>query len=294
MSDQKTSSGGFPQRKPGPWPGWDMKPPADTQTIPNPLDAAPPFRKPAPMFPIRDHNPSGRTPYVTYALIAANIAVFLAYWLTIPNEQGLYRFFGTWGLVPYYVSNGQAYETIFTSMFLHGGWMHLAGNMLFLWIFGDNLEDEMGHLPFAAFYTASGLAAAALQIAGDPASPVPMVGASGAIAGIMGGYLLLFPRARVDVLFIFIIFFRIFAIPAWIVLLIWFGLQLFNSAMTPTEGGVAYLAHIGGFVGGLVLALPVLLRRGGVRFWARTHGTPPHPPATYPISRSSIPRVPRR
>jgi len=247
------------------------------------------------MFPIRDHNPSGRMPFVTYALIAANIAVFLSYWLTIPTESDLARFFFDWGLVPGYVTQGARVETVVTSMFLHGGWMHLAGNMLFLWIFGDNLEDEMGHLPFAGFYLVSGVAAAALQVAADPGSAVPMVGASGAIAGVMGGYLLLFPRARVDVLFIFIIFFRIFAIPAWIVLMVWFGLQLFNGAVTPTdEGGVAYLAHVGGFAGGLVLALPLWLRRGGMAFWSRTRGTPQHPAATYPISRSSIPRVPRR
>ena len=247
------------------------------------------------MFPIRDHNPSGRTPYVTYALIAANIAVFLAYWLTLAPDQQLARFFVTWGLVPGRIFQGQAYETLITSMFLHGGWMHLAGNMLFLWIFGDNLEDEMGHLRFAGFYLFSGLAAAALQIVADPTSPVPMVGASGAIAGVMGGYLLLFPRARVDVLFIFVIFCRIFAIPAWIVLLIWFGMQLFNGAITPTTGDpVAYFAHVGGFVGGLALTLPLWLHRGGPRYWSRTQGQPQHPAASYPISRSTIPRGPRR
>lgn len=247
------------------------------------------------MFPIRDHNPSGRTPFVTYALIAVNIAVFLGYWLTLPDDYALDPFFRRWGLVAGYVTQGAQIDTLVTHMFLHGGWMHLAGNMLFLWIFGDNMEDEMGHFGFAVFCLCAGLAAAALQIAADPASPVPMVGASGAIAGVMGGYLLLFPRAKVDVLFIFIIFFRIFAIPAWIVLGIWFGLQLFNGAMTPTDGGgVAYLAHVGGFAGGLVFTVPVWLRRGGFGFWSRTHGQPPHPDATYPLGKSSIPRVPRR
>ena len=247
------------------------------------------------MFPIRDHNPSGRTPYVTYALIAANVAVFLAYWLPAPSEAALNGFFSTWGLIPGRLMQGGGVETLLSSMFLHGGLMHLAGNMLFLWIFGDNLEDEMGHVGFAVFYLLSGLAAAAAQIAADPMSPIPMVGASGAIAGVMGGYLLLFPKARVDVLIIIVIFFRIFPVPAWIVLAIWFAMQVFSGAATPLDGGgVAYWAHAGGFVGGLVMALPALMRRGGRDYWRRTEGHPPHPEAEYPIGRSSIPRVPRR
>jgi membrane associated rhomboid family serine protease len=173
--------------------------------------------------------------------------------------------------------------------------MHIIGNMLFLWIFGDNLEDEMGHLGFLLFYLASGLAAAALQIAADPGSGVPMVGASGAVAGVMGGYLLMFPKARVDVLLFFIIFFRVFALKAWIVLGLWFALQLFSGFSTPTEGGgVAYWAHVGGFLAGLAMALPIWLRRGARSFWAQTNGQPPHPEARYPLQKSSIPRVPRR
>ena len=167
------------------------------------------------MFPIRDHNPSGRTPYVTIALIAINVLVFLGYFLSL-SEPELNGFFFTWGLVPARIMIGDGYETFLTSMFLHGGWLHLAGNMLFLWIYGDNLEDEFGHFGFLLFYIAAGVAAAGLQMVADVYSRIPMVGASGAIAGVMGGYLLLFPRAKVDVLFIFIIFFRIFAIRAWI------------------------------------------------------------------------------
>jgi len=247
------------------------------------------------MFPIRDHNPSGRTPFVTYALIAVNIAVFLGYWLTITDDYQLAVFFNRWGLVPVAVMQGYQAETVVTSMFLHGGWMHLAGNMLFLWIFGDNLEDEMGHGRFALFYLAAGLAAAFLQTAADLRSQIPMVGASGAIAGVMGWYLLLFPRAKVDVLFIFVVFFRIFAIPAWIVLGVWIGVQLFNGAMTPTDaGGVAYLAHVGGFAGGMLLTVPLWLRLGGFAFWRRTEGHPPHPDAEYKLSQSSVPKVPRR
>ena len=246
------------------------------------------------MFPIRDHNPSGRTPYVTFGLIALNALVFLSYWTSLQGYQ-IDRFFQIWGLVPAALTQGQGWATIMTSMFLHAGWLHLLGNMLFLWIFGDNLEDEMGHVGFLAFYLLSGLAAALAQVATDPTSFVPMVGASGAIAGVMGGYLLLYPKARVDVLLIFIIFFRIFAIPAWIVLGVWFGLQVFSGLSVPGDmGGVAYWAHAGGFAGGMIFGLPAFLRRGGTAYWERTAGHPPHPQAEYPLSRSNIPRVPRR
>lgn len=246
------------------------------------------------MFPIRDHNPSGRTPYVTYVLIVVNVAVFLAYWYGLPSERAIERFFQMWGLVPVDFTQRQELHGFITSMFLHGGWMHLLGNMLFLWIFGDNLEDEMGHLPYLAFYLLSGIAAGALQVASDPNSPVPMVGASGAIAGVMGAYLLLFPKARVDVFFFFIIIFRVFPVPAWIMLGIWFALQVGNGVMVRAEdGGVAHWAHAGGFVAGLVLAFPLWLRRGGPAFWNRTHGRPPHPEATYPVSASRIPSVRR-
>ncbi len=246
------------------------------------------------MFPIRDHNPSGRTPFVTIALIVVNILVFLGYFTTL-SEPELNRFFITWGLVPARLMAGEGYETVITSMFLHGGWLHLAGNMLFLWIYGDNLEEEMGHLGFLLFYLACGLAAAALQSFADLNSVLPMVGASGAIAGVMGGYLLLFPRAKVDVLFIFVIFFRIFAIPAWIVLGIWFGIQIFSGLSTPSDaGGVAYWAHAGGFIGGLVLTLPVWLRRGAGDYWQKTDGHPPHPETRFEASRSNVPLIPRR
>ena len=247
------------------------------------------------MFPIRDHNPSGRTPYVTYALIAANIAIFLAYWFTNQTEYALNEFFYTWGLVPQFVMSGENLITLISHMFLHGGWMHLAGNMLFLWIFGDNLEDLMGPVKFLAFYIIAGLAAAALQIAVDPASQAPMVGASGAIAGVLGGYLLMFPRARVDVVIILIIIFKVFPIPAWIVLGLWFGIQVFSGTTTPSaEGGVAYFAHIGGFVAGLVLCLPLWQRLGGTVFWQQNRGRPAHPAAEYQIGKSRIPSVVRR
>ncbi len=247
------------------------------------------------MFPIRDHNPSGRTPYVTYALMAANIVIFIGYLAILGDDRALFAFFGEWGIVPARLSFGEGYHTLFTSIFLHAGFMHLAGNMLFLFIFGDNLEDEMGHVGFALFYLASGIGAGLIHVIAGPDSHVPTVGASGAIAGIMGGYLLLFPKAKVDILVIFIIFFRIFSVPAWVMLGLWLALQFLGSITSdPDGGGVAYWAHTGGFVIGLVLALPVWLRRGGASFWSRTEGHPPHPDAQYRFARSSIPRVPRK
>jgi membrane associated rhomboid family serine protease len=239
------------------------------------------------MFPIRDHNPSDRKPFVTWALIAINVVVFLSYYPSLSgNERLLMSFFDQWALVPVEALNGKDGHTLVTSMFLHGGWMHLIGNMLFLYIFGDNMEDLLGHLGFLAFYIASGLAAAAGQILADPGSVVPMVGASGAIAGVMGGYLLMFPKRRIDVLVIIIFLIKIFTIPAWLMLGIWFGLQLVNGlAMDVAGGGVAYWAHAGGFVAGVVLVLPVFLRRGGTAYWAATHGKPPHEEVEYVVSR---------
>ncbi len=246
------------------------------------------------MFPIRDHNPSGQTPFVTIALIVINVLVFLGYFVSM-NEYQLAEFFWTWGLIPARFLSGEGEVTIFTSMFLHGGWFHLAGNMLFLWIYGDNLEEEMGHVGFLLFYLAAGIAAGLAQALPDPKSMIPMVGASGAIAGVMGGYLLLFPKAKVDVLFIFVIFFRIFAIPAWVVLGIWLAIQIFSGVSTPGDaGGVAYWAHVGGFVAGLALALPVWLRRGAQDFWQRTDGHPPHPGTQFEAARSNVPLVRRK
>ncbi len=247
------------------------------------------------MFPIRDHNPSGRTPFVTYALIAANIAIFLAYWFGLQSDYALNEFFYTYGIVPQFVMSGQNLPSLITHMFLHGGWMHLAGNMLFLWIFGDNLEDLMGPVKFVIFYILAGFAAAGLQIAADPSSQVPMVGASGAIAGVLGGYLLLFPRARVDVVIILIIIFKVFPIPAWIMLGLWFGIQVVSGVVTPSDGGgVAYWAHAGGFIAGMILCIPLWQRMGGTAFWQRNHGQPAHPAAEYTLGKSRIPSVIRR
>lgn len=244
------------------------------------------------MFPIRDHNPSNRTPIVTWALIAINISIFAGYYLTLfQDERLLGQFFYHWGFVPAEASG----LTVVTSMFLHGGLIHLAGNMLFLWVFGDNMEDQMGHVGFLAFYLLSGIAAVGAQYIADPGSQIPMVGASGAIAGVMGGYLLMFPRARVDILLFFVIIIRIIPVPAWIVLGAWFAIQLVQGFVTPEDiGGVAYWAHAGGFMAGMAMAYPIWQRRGGVIFWRRTEGHPPHPEARYRTVPTGVPRVARR
>ncbi|WP_135501420.1 rhomboid family intramembrane serine protease [Roseovarius aestuariivivens] len=247
------------------------------------------------MIPIRDHNPSGQTPFVTYALMALNIGIFLSYWPLFSDPRGLQLFFYDWAMVPALVSQTGDYSTLISSMFLHGGWMHLAGNMLFLWIFGDNMEEEMGHLGYLAFYLGGGVTAGLAHYYAAPFSQVPTVGASGAIAAVMGGYLLLFPKARVDILIFIVFIVRIVTIPAWIMLGLWFLFQLFGGAgADPDTGGVAYWAHAGGFIAGIVLTLPLFLARGGPRFWSRTEGHPPHPETKYRYARSHIPKVTRK
>ncbi|MEN8894195.1 rhomboid family intramembrane serine protease [Planktotalea arctica] len=246
------------------------------------------------MLPIRDHNPSGRMPYVTYALIAINLIIFAAHNVPLGESRALNVFFAQWGMIPAFITDGERLFTLVTSQFLHGGYMHIAGNMLFLWIFGDNMEDEMGHIGFLLFYLTSGVFAALAQWIVEPASVVVTIGASGAIAGIMGGYLLLFPKAKVDILLILIVFFRILPISAWIMLGLWFLLQVGNGvASDPDLGGVAYWAHAGGFVIGLVLTIPIFIKLGGFAFWQKTHGAPPHPEARYKLVKSRVPSVRR-
>jgi len=244
------------------------------------------------MFPIRDHNPSARTPYVTYMLIAINVAVFGYGLAFMTSDMAVSQFYFDYALIPARISGGQNYTSVLTSMFLHAGLMHLAGNMLFLWVFGDNLEDVMGHIPFLVFYLFGGVGADLTQFAFDTSSQVPLIGASGAIAAVMGGYLLLFPKAKVDILIFLIFFIRIVPVPAWLMLAIWFGLQLLNGISADMgAGGVAYWAHAGGFVIGFVLVIPLWLRLGGRLWWEKTHFHPPHPDVNYP---SRIPVVRRR
>lgn len=243
------------------------------------------------MFPIRDHNPSLRTPYVTYALLATNILVYLTYGFET-NGRVLAQIYTTWGAIPREIANGSGMQGVFTSMFMHGGWMHLIGNMLFLWIFGDNMEDQLGHGKFLVFYLFGGVCATLAHVAVNANSGVPLVGASGAIAAVMGGYLLLFPKAKVDILLIIVIIFKVFPIPAWVMLGLWFVFQVFNGAAAGADSGVAYWAHAGGFVVGIGLMLPWWLRRGGMAFWDRVHMHPPNPEAQYSLSR--IPNTKRR
>ncbi|CAN5617435.1 rhomboid family intramembrane serine protease [soil metagenome] len=248
------------------------------------------------MIPVRDHNPSERTPFVLYALIAANIGAFLIYSPYLADPRLFSAFLEEWALIPARITAGEGFETIFSSMFLHAGLLHLGGNMLFLWIFGDNMEDAFGHIGFLLFYLAAGMAAALAQYAMAPGSGVPMVGASGAVAGVLGGYLLLFPRAKVDVLVILIVFIGLVALPAWLVLGVWFALQVLGGVTTlgAEGGGVAIAAHGGGFLAGFALALPFWIARGGPAFWKRSEGHPPHPATRVTRRLSPVPRVGRR
>ena len=205
------------------------------------------------MIPIRDENPKKTFPFITILIIAVNIIVYIyQYWLHSELSQ---EFVLIYGAIPNNIVHLRSLETIVTSMFLHGGLLHLAGNMLYLWIFGDNIEDICGHFKFLLFYFICGFAAFLSHFITSPLSEIPMVGASGAISGILGAYLLKFPKARVHVLIpLFIWIWRIFRIPAVIVLGFWFLIQIWNGFMLiGTGGGVAWFAHIGGFVAGLVL-----------------------------------------
>ncbi len=221
------------------------------------------------MIPISDEIPTRRVPLITYGLIVVNVVVFLYELLLGSNVDQL---FVAWGAVPAYITDPLNYPlaamTLFTSMFLHGGWMHLVGNMLYLYIFGDNVEDMLGRVGYPLFYLAAGIAAGLAQIVVAPSSLVPAIGASGAIAGVLAVYLVLFPTAPVRVLVPGFYLMRIARVPAVIVLGMWFVIQLFNGflslgAVTMATGGVAWFAHIGGFVGGLVVgfAMRTLVKR---------------------------------
>lgn len=209
------------------------------------------------MFPIRDHNPSNRAAIVTNALIAANILVF-TYELVLLAGGNLESFIKAYALVPSNIVRGVGLYTLITSMFLHGGFMHIFGNMLYLHIFGNNIEDKMGHNRFLIFYTISGLSASLLQIFINPTSTVPNLGASGAIAGVLGAYLVTFPGAKVDTILFLGYFIRWVRLPAVVVLGFWFIIQLFSGIgslaySTADTGGVAFFAHIGGFIAGAIL-----------------------------------------
>jgi membrane associated rhomboid family serine protease len=245
------------------------------------------------MFPIRDDNPNFLTPYATFGLIAANVVAWVViqglgsepalsssvcqYGL-IPGEvlgllpAGVTGFEVAPGLVCAFGESG-AWHTVLTSMFLHGGWLHLIGNMWFLWIFGNNVEDAMGPARFVVFYLLSGIAAAALQTATHPESTIPMVGASGAIGGVMGAYVLMYPRVHVHLLVVLGFYVTTIAVPAVFMLGYWFLLQLFSGSMVvgAQGGGVAFWAHVGGFAAGAILSFlfrkPELLARHPYYGW---------------------------
>ncbi len=216
------------------------------------------------MIPLKDDNPTSGKPLVTYFLIGLCVAVFFAQLGSESYKTG--QLFYSYGLIPSVLMGHDqlpnnlyevpAYMTIFSSMFLHGGFMHLAGNMLYMWIFADNIEDNLGPTKFLIFYLLSGVGAAMTQVLMDTHSQIPMVGASGAIGGVLGAYLINHPQARVLVLIPFGFFSQLIKIRAIYVLGFWFVLQFINSSMTSSNGGgVAYAAHIGGFVSGMILIL---------------------------------------
>ncbi|MEJ2515806.1 MAG: rhomboid family intramembrane serine protease [Gammaproteobacteria bacterium] len=246
------------------------------------------------MFPIRDDNPHFLTPYITYAIIGLNVLA----WVLLQgmgSEPALSRSICNLGLIPgevlqtvpagtriqvspesiCVIGDSSSWYTALTSMFMHGGWFHIIGNMWFMWIFGNNVEDSMGHTRFAIFYILCGLAAAALQTGLGPDSAVPMVGASGAIGGVMGAYIVLYPRVRVHLLVFLGIIVTTFAVPAVFMLGYWFAIQLISgfTSIGREGGGVAFWAHVGGFVAGAILVLlfrkPELVNRHPYHGWQK-------------------------
>ncbi|MEW6536334.1 MAG: rhomboid family intramembrane serine protease [Candidatus Auribacterota bacterium] len=229
------------------------------------------------MIPLRDNIPSRNVPYINYSIITLNVFVFL---LELSIRRYLPDFFAHFGIVPVRYSvpsiaqHFSAMEQIipfFTSMFLHGGWLHIIGNMWILYIFGDNVEDRLGHIKYLIFYLICGVLSGMFHLATNWHSPLPTIGASGAIAGIMGAYFFLFPHARVLVLFPIFFFIQIFEVPAYFFLGFWFLMQFFNGAMSLGNasahiyGGVAWWAHIGGFLAGLYLVQMIIKNPPRVR-----------------------------
>lgn len=256
------------------------------------------------MLPLRDARPTRRTPVVTAAILALCAAAF-GYELLVLLQGGdaaLDRFVERRGLVPAELvaalaagelASGPVLDVL-THLFLHGSWLHLMGNALFLWIFGPNVEDRLGRPLFLAFYLAGGVAAAAGQVLVDPASDVPMIGASGAISAVLGAYLILFPRARIQSLVFLVFFYELIAVPSVIVLGFWFVLQLIDGfaslgLATEASGGIAFWAHIGGFAAGALLAVPLRFLRRAPRAAPRRVGSEPGPGGPGPIPASPPP-----
>ena len=233
------------------------------------------------MIPLYDDIRTRRFPAVTAALIAANVAVFV-FELTLPRYGMTLRgFYAKAGAVPFELAHGYDvppsdlvpwWGTMFTALFVHGGWLHLIFNMLYLWIFGNNVEDRLGRWRFLGFYLVCGMVATATQVATDTASVVPVIGASGAVAGVLGAYLVIYPRARVLTVLTLGFVFPVVSVPAWILLAVWFGLQALQGVLSLRHPvvTVAFFAHVGGFLAGMLLALLLGGRRG-------RHGTAPGP-----------------
>ena len=232
------------------------------------------------MFPLKDENPTSRLAWMTWLILALNVAVFgWEVWLSVSVGGGaLSSFLGAWAFDPAALAaaplDPRVWLTVFTSMFLHAGWIHIGGNMLYLAIFANNVEDRLGPWWFLAFYLGCGVAAALAQAVGSGFADTMMLGASGAIAGTLAAYLMLFPRARVLTAIWVFIFIELARIPAWVLIVVWFLLQLASGvgAIGPaaSSDGVAYLAHVGGFVAGLALIVPAWLadhRRGNFVAW---------------------------
>ncbi len=230
------------------------------------------------MIPLRDNIPRRTFPLTNSLLIGLNVAVFL---LELSQGPDLQPFLERWAFIPGRLLSPAAWgmtplaslATVFTAMFLHGGFLHIAGNLLYLWIFGDNVEDALGHARYLVFYLIGGVAAAALQTMVNPASVVPNIGASGAIAAVLGGYFVLYPRARVVTLVPLFLLFPLIEVPAFFYLLFWFLMQfwmgsanLASAARNPEAGGVAWWAHVGGFLAGVILVRPFRLRRPPARY----------------------------
>jgi membrane associated rhomboid family serine protease len=219
------------------------------------------------MIPLRDVIPSRTTPYITVTIIVINAIAWL-FELGLPRDV-LPLFLQLFGVIP---AEFRA-PTLITSMFLHGSWSHVLGNMWYLWIFGDNVEDRLGHGRFLVFYLLCGILAALGQLALDPSSTVPMIGASGAIAGVMGAYFVLYPRSRVLTLIPLIIIWDIIEMPAVFLLGFWFVLQLFSAgtiAVTASTGGVAFAAHVAGFLAGVLGVFVFRQRRRATEWWAQS------------------------
>jgi rhomboid family protein len=231
------------------------------------------------MIPLRDINPSQRRPIVNVALLVANVLLFLYELMLGDHLQGFLlsaAFVPARAFAPAAAGGGVGYgvASALLSMFLHGGWLHVGGNMLFLWIFGDNVEDRLGHFRYLVFYLLCGYAAALSQALADPTSTVPAIGASGAIAGVLGAYVVLYPRARIVTLIFLGFFIDFIQVPAFVYLPLWFLMQFFSGlaslgARTAGQGGVAWFAHVGGFIAG-----PVLLYLLGGGRWRRRRPPP--------------------